>query len=414
MPSIPDQSSLVKADTPAQKGGFEGPSKTYAAQPKVMEHVSDWQRNFGRLMALKHGHKADTQEVKEDKPDFEGAFHKIASQKDPGSVSDDLKKQILQILESVKQHAPEMESLKQSAPDIYASVSALIQVMIAIVRDVSGEKSEIKKSEDSIGGEGSHEPDIKFDPEQLVAGTQNEMREHNLPAEQAKKIAKDHLLEEPDYYKKGEVPAAQTTAAYKHRQTGQVHETGYFHDATALPHPESEYTKGFVHGGQFHTPEEARAKNLMPKKKLVKDEIAPPPLHSDVNNFMVGLKGLPRGTPQRGLYIQQHMNHPAFLTSLQSHPQGKQVHGMLTGFMNGVANAGPHNAPRATVKAEELPKPKLPVGTVLDCGPTSQHGHAGKIKVQTPDGQEHWRGVRSGLKMGPDGTATGARPESKE
>lgn len=413
LPSIPDQSPLVKADgsVAAQKGGFEGASKTYAAQPKVMEHVSDWQRNFGRLMAMKHHHANDAKTPKEDKPDFEGAFHAIASQKDPSDISDELKKQILEILTYVKQRTPQLEALKQSAPDIYASVTALVQAMIALTREVAG-GSDVKKSEDSIGGEGSHESDSEFDPDQLVAGTKDEMREHNMTAAQAKKIAKDHLLHEPNYYKKGEGLEKATVAAFKHRKTGQVHETGYFHDATALPHPASEYHQGYVHAGQFHLPEEARAKNLIPKKKMIKDEPTPAPLHSDVNNFMAGLKTLPRGTPQRGLYIQQHMNHPAFLSSLQNHPQGKQVHGMLTGFMNGVANAGLHNAPKVTLKAEELPKPKLPVGTVLDCGPESQHGHAGKIKVQAPDGSEHWRGARSGLKMGPDGTPTGARQES--
>jgi len=419
-PSLPDQTPLVKADgsVAAQKGGFEGPSKIYAAQPKVMEHVSDWQRNFGRLMAMKHHHAADVKDTKESKPDFEGAFHALASQKDPGDLSDDLKKQILEILTYVKQRTPQLEALKQSAPDIYASVRALIQAMIAITREVIGGKSEsdIKKSEDFIGGEGSKEPDSEFDPDQLVSGTKDEMHEHNMTAAQAKKIAKDHLLDKPDYYKKDEdLGKSVSAAAYRHKTTGQVHETGLFHDRTELPHPEEQYDRGFMHSGKFHTTQEARAQNLIPKARhMHKDEVAPTPaLHSDVNNFMTGLKALPRGTPQRGLYIQQHMNHPAFLTALQNHPQGKQVHGMLTGFMNGVANAGLHNAPKVTMKAETLPKPKLPVGTVLDCGPTSQHGHAGKIKVQTPDGAEHWRGARSGLKMGADRTPTGARPEPK-
>jgi hypothetical protein len=377
-----------------------------------MEHVSDWQRNFGRYMAMKHGKKnKPTGQSDEKHPDFEGAFHKLATQKDPGGLSDDLKKLVLEILENIKQHAPELESLKQSSPDIYASIQSLIQAMVAIVREVSEEKSDIRKSEDGIGGEGSHEPDAKFDPQQLAVGTKDEMHEHNTTAAQAKKIAKDHLLDKPSYYKKGEELEKAATAAFRHKQTGQIHETGYYHDHTALPSPAADYDEGFTHRGQFHTTEEARAKNLIPKKKMVKGEVAPA-LHSDVDGFMTGIKALPKGSPQRGKYIQQHMNHPAFLSSLQQHPQGKQVHAMLTGFMNGVANAGPGRAV-VTAKTETAPHPKLPVGAVLDCGPQSQHSHAGKIKIQTPDGSVSWRSGRAGLKMGPDGVATSARKEPK-
>lgn len=49
-------------------------------------------------------------------------------------------------------------------------------------------------------GKGGSVPDDQFDPEQLALGTKTEMQEHGLDMETAKKICKDHLLENPAYY----------------------------------------------------------------------------------------------------------------------------------------------------------------------------------------------------------------------
>lgn len=68
--------------------------------------------------------------------------------------------------------------------------------------------------------------------------------------------------------------------------------------------------------------------------------MAPPALHGTVEGFMSGLKSLPKGSPARGKFITQHMHHPTFLTALHAHPQGQQIHTMLTTHMNSQANAG--------------------------------------------------------------------------
>lgn len=75
-------------------------------------------------------------------------------------------------------------------------------------------------------------------------------------------------------------------------------------------------------------------------KNLPMAPIVAPALHSTVEGFMGGLKSLPKGSPARGKLITQHMNHPAFLSALQVHPQGKQIHSMLTQHLNSQANAG--------------------------------------------------------------------------
>ncbi len=95
------------------------------------------------------------------------------------------------------------------------------------------------------------------------------------------------------------------------------------------------------------------------KKDLPMAPLTKPALHSTVEGFMGGLKTLPKGSPARGKFITQHMNHGPFLSALSAHPQGKQVHAMLTTHLNSQANAGfkPGGAV-AAVKAEgDMAKP---------------------------------------------------------
>jgi hypothetical protein len=63
-------------------------------------------------------------------------------------------------------------------------------------------------------------------------------------------------------------------------------------------------------------------------------------LHNSVEGFMGALKAIPKGDPARGKLITAHMNHAPFLQALQQHPQGKQIHQMLTQHLNSTANAG--------------------------------------------------------------------------
>ena len=58
----------------------------------------------------------------------------------------------------------------------------------------------IKDTEKLHGGAGDYHPDSDFDPEQLENGIKHEM-EHTKDRKIAKEIAKDHLSEDPNYYK---------------------------------------------------------------------------------------------------------------------------------------------------------------------------------------------------------------------
>lgn len=59
----------------------------------------------------------------------------------------------------------------------------------------------IKDSEKLHGGAGDYRPDSDFDAQQLEIGIKHEM-EHTKDRKIAKEIAKDHLTEDPNYYKK--------------------------------------------------------------------------------------------------------------------------------------------------------------------------------------------------------------------
>ena len=58
-----------------------------------------------------------------------------------------------------------------------------------------------KGKEELVGGEGDNRPDSAFDKEQLRIGTNVEF-EHTKDKDKAKEIAKDHLTESADYYRK--------------------------------------------------------------------------------------------------------------------------------------------------------------------------------------------------------------------
>jgi hypothetical protein len=64
-------------------------------------------------------------------------------------------------------------------------------------------KWQIQKAaeEKLVGGIGDDKPDSKFNDADLQDGTKHEM-EHTKDKAAAEEIAKDHLTEDPDYYRK--------------------------------------------------------------------------------------------------------------------------------------------------------------------------------------------------------------------
>jgi hypothetical protein len=59
----------------------------------------------------------------------------------------------------------------------------------------------IKENEKLKGGKGDNRPDSDFDEKELEQAIKHEL-EHTKDHKIAKEIAKDHLSEDPNYYKK--------------------------------------------------------------------------------------------------------------------------------------------------------------------------------------------------------------------
>lgn len=81
-------------------------------------------------------------------------------------------------------------------------------------------KTKVEKTDLMPGGKGDDRSDSDFDAEQLAHGVRTEMEEHGLDAARAKEIAKDHLAENPQYYRmeKAKLPLPENAPKHTHRE----------------------------------------------------------------------------------------------------------------------------------------------------------------------------------------------------
>lgn len=356
-------------------GGMSGAHKALISGPEQQKQPERQEDEHSENEAL-----AGQMESQESQPDMSDAFGQLAEESEQkegeekqakadqaqqDEEGEKLRGAVVDVLKQFKEQAPLWEQLKEAQPDAYKTLTSVIQAMVALARQAfSGEEQDpgeeqkeapVQKSEDLMpGGKGDNKPDSKFKDKSLRTGIRTEMTEHGLDVARAKEIAKDHLTEDPEYYK-GELPSVGA---------------------------------------------------------------APAALHSQVEPFLGALKGLPKEGPSRGKLITQHMNHAPFLSALQAHPQGKQVHAMLTGFLNSKANAGVGVGAKTVVKAAlEAGKTGrhqvvLPVGSQIDSAPNASR-KVGRIKIRSvASGKTKWRSVRAGLVMDPEGNPTSSRNPS--
>lgn len=70
---------------------------------------------------------------------------------------------------------------------------------------------------------------------------------------------------------------------------------------------------------------------LIAKFKEMKEELEKnsPSLHDTVEGFMGGLKALPKGSPERGEFIVNHLSHGPFTAALDAHPQSTSLKNTL-------------------------------------------------------------------------------------
>lgn len=232
--------------------GFAGASQSQAAPTAAPTEGSEHSEN--EVLNSQIENAPPTPEApKTSAADYEQLFHQLAAQQKeepqgkPSGVVDGVREQVVKVLQSVRGHAQELEQMKQTNPEMYTSVVGVIQAMIAMARSSLGDESQpeqgqedVQKAEGKVGqckwklgerrcqrkvtgdychdhkdhwankilrkdlmpgGKGDDISDSSFDPEQLAEGMRVEMEEHGLDEARAKEVAKDHLTEDPSYYK---------------------------------------------------------------------------------------------------------------------------------------------------------------------------------------------------------------------
>jgi hypothetical protein len=146
-----------------------------------------------------------------------------------------LKEKIADALQKMQNQLPVLQQIKQASPETYDAVLSVVNSLVLIGKQVVKTDQELTKAQLDIprfdpqmpargmqststgnlqsydlgmdktdlipGGEADYMAPEQFDQEQLAVGTQHEL-EHTDSIDIAREIAMDHLMEDPDYYKK--------------------------------------------------------------------------------------------------------------------------------------------------------------------------------------------------------------------
>ena len=118
---------------------------------------------------------------------------------------------VVSILQQVRANAKELESLKEEAPHLYGSIMAMTQALIMIARQLKQPQGDLLP-----GGKADNADPKRFDQSQLKAGIKEEMSEHTNNPKIAQEIVQDHLISQPDYYKKSEDLSKAEAPKFKH------------------------------------------------------------------------------------------------------------------------------------------------------------------------------------------------------
>lgn len=238
---------------------------------------------------------------------------------DATGPSDSVKSQVVQILQQVKQQAPELEQIAQSAPEIYQSVMAMVQAVIAMARQLPKDTTEPNTS--SLA-----EIDAK------AQMRKSDEYQHEAPADLTETTREQHRalmslkeeIEAMDWYQQ-RIDATQDPALKK-----------------VLEHNRDEEKEHAAKLVRWLSANDPRFQGVLEEEQIQKAAAVP----------------------------TKHL-----------------------------AVAG------AKTTREHL---MLPVGSQKDMGPQATRD-VGKVKTQGADGKVHWREVRAGMVLGPDGAARSSR-----
>lgn len=495
-----DKAEEPALNKPAAGGGMTGPSMSTPEAPEAPAGE-----------ASEHSENESLQNMLENQPppDVGAQFSQLAEasegqeqqqkqqqaqQQQADEETENLRGAIVDVLKQFKEQGPLWEQLKEAQPDAYKTLTGVMAAMVAMAKQLySGEEGEeqqeepVKKSEslslpinqllvnrDSLlqaYGNVGHSSGLKGSKTNGPVSVWIDEHGRNILTDGHHRLAA-HLLSG----KHGGVVPVQVVGRgeqnYWHVPAGTeampLNPTLKYGGLEDLASKDS--LKLNRHGGKTLV---AKSEDVFDKSTLPMSSAAP--MHSTVEGFLGQLKSLPKEGPDRGKLITSHMHHAPFLQALRAHPQGKQVHTMLTGFLNSKANAGVGVGAKTVAKKDLMPGGKgddkpdsdfdseqletgasteteehgldearakevakdhltedpdyynkaalepgktgrhqvvLPVGSQKDASANASRD-VGKLKVADPaTGLTKWRSVRAGQVMSPDGTPTSSRNPS--
>src|SRR5581483_8592259 len=101
-------------------GDNPAPEKAHVPQEEHTHAASDYERHF---RSLAHNQSAQDQ----------------AEAQARQSPPEDIRQQIVDVLENLKQAAPTLEAIKAQAPDVYEAVRDCVQAMIDMAKQMTGQ-----------------------------------------------------------------------------------------------------------------------------------------------------------------------------------------------------------------------------------------------------------------------------------
>jgi len=130
--------------------GFSGASQSHPAAPAAPREASEHSEaeTARTTLGIEPGQPQD----------FEQLFHQAAAQAQPeekGQVptglQDDVRAQVVKILQDVRAKAPQLEQMKTQNPDMYNSVKGLVQAMIALAQGQDQGAGQLQKAMGKVG-----------------------------------------------------------------------------------------------------------------------------------------------------------------------------------------------------------------------------------------------------------------------
>lgn len=334
------ESGLAKAQPGANDGahaGFSGAMRP--AAPTIQKPKAEGSEHSQGEAALGVAEDAPPPpEATNSASQFEDEFHRAAAEQEgrdggqpPAPSQDQLRAQVVQVLQALKQQMPVLEQVKQSAPETYQAVMQLTQAVIVMARQMNGDNPGQQGARETSDRAASNaQIEIPLPPEEgeeeESKGEDTKKSEVTFESESEKikenrksgKAAKPHDFKAAQWTHSNGHPrciicgdeertdgkcrpnlekaikSRFTEAAFLHKPTGKVITTGYRHD---LDHPDvdmkafgrGEYEDGFVdRQGKFYDRAQALAtvKEKKPNLQLPTEE-----LHSDDLDLPLGGKG---------------------------------------------------------------------------------------------------------------------------